>query len=300
MSVKSFYKKSLHAALGVLFIGSLGVSSAMAADITVENVGFQTPESMEYAANQDVYLVANIHGSPFEKDNNGFISRLSPDGEVLELKWIAGGQNGVELNAPKGMVADGDKLYVADIDHIRVFDLNTGKAITSYAFAGSSFLNGLSPSSKGGIWVTDSGVAPGFKPAGTDGLYHLSANGDIQTLSKGEDLGRPNGIIEKDGRLIMITIASGQVHHFTLDGKLLSSETLPYNRLDGLIMDNDGNLIFSSWKAQAIKQFEDEAEPITLFSGLESPADLGFDTKRQRVLIPSFLTNKVWIKSLAE
>ena len=278
---------------------SMSTLSVYADEFVVENVGFATPESVEYAPAQDTYLVANINGSPFEKDNNGFISRLSPDGKTLDLKWIAGGQNGVTLSAPKGMVAMDDRLYVADIDHIRVFSLPDGKPMASYEIAGSSFLNGVSVASKGGVWVTDSGVAPGFKPAGTDAIYHLSESGKVTTLTKGEDLGRPNGIVETPNKqLVMITIASGQVHHFDLDGKLLSSETLPYNRLDGLVMDEYGELIFSSWTAKAIKKGLDDGEPETIFSDLTSPADIGLDTKRNRVLIPSFMENKVWIKTL--
>jgi len=297
---KSFKSNALKAS--VLWIASFASMSAMsvyASDIMIENVGFATPESMEYASAQDVYLVANINGSPFEKDNNGFISRLSPEGDVLDLKWIAGGQNDVTLSAPKGMVAMDDRLYVADIDHVRVFSLPEGKPMASYEIAGSSFLNGVSVSSKGGVWITDSGVAPGFKPAGTDAIYHLSESGKITTLTKGEDLGRPNGIVETPNKqLVMITIASGQVHHFNLQGKLLSSQTLPYNRLDGLVMGADGELIFSSWTAKAIKKGLEEGEPETLFDELTSPADIGLDTKRNRVLIPSFMENKVWIKTL--
>ncbi|WP_024850986.1 SMP-30/gluconolactonase/LRE family protein [Hydrogenovibrio kuenenii] len=302
MSVKVFNKKKVFATLGFLFAGTVLLSSvlttASAADIVVKDVGFQTPESVEYNPQGDSYLVSNINGSPFDKDNNGFISKLSPEGKVLDLKWIAGGKKGVTLNAPKGMVADGNTLYVADIDTIRTFNLTTGKPIANYPIAGSSFLNGMTPSSKGGVWVTDSGVAPGFKPAGTDAIYHVSAKRKIKTLTKGKDLGRPNGILEKDGQLIVVTIASGQVHHFDLNGEWLGAEAFPYNKLDGLIMDNKGNVIFSSWKAQAIKEIQPDANPKTLFTGLKSPADLGYDTKRNRLLIPSFLTNKVWIKSL--
>jgi len=302
MSVKEFNKMQVSKKLGLVFASTLMLASGFvtvsAGNIVIKDVGFQTPESVEYDAQDDLYLVANIHGSPFAKDNNGFITKLNPQGKVLKLKWIVGGTNGVTLNAPKGMVALGNTLYVADIDTIRTFDLTTGKSIANYPIKGSSFLNGVTPSSQGGVWVTDSGVGPGFKPVGTDAIYHVSAKGVIKTLTTGQDLGRPNGILEKDGQLIMVTIASGQIHYFDLNGKLLSSEKLPYNKLDGLIMDNKGQVIFSSWKAQAIKEMQNNAEPKTLFTGLESPADLGFDSKRNKLLIPSFLGNKVWIKSL--
>src|SRR5205823_1591551 len=65
--------------------------------------GLSAPESVLHDAQADVYLVSNINGSPFAKDDNGFISRLSPSGEVMELKWIDGSRRDVELNAPKGL-----------------------------------------------------------------------------------------------------------------------------------------------------------------------------------------------------
>src|SRR3989441_12055605 len=87
--------------------------------------GFLTPESVLYDSAQDVYFVSNINGSPTAKDNNGFISRVRPDGAVENLKFIEGGHNGVTLHAPKGMALRGDTLWVADIDVVRAFDART-------------------------------------------------------------------------------------------------------------------------------------------------------------------------------
>lgn len=85
----------------------------------VEVTGFSTPESVVHDAVDDVYLVSNINGEPLAEDGNGFISRVTPDGEVEALRWIDGEADGVELNAPKGMAVLGDTLYVADIDCVR-------------------------------------------------------------------------------------------------------------------------------------------------------------------------------------
>jgi len=63
--------------------------------------GFLTPESVKYDTGQDVYFVSNINGGPLTKDNNGFISRVRPDGAIENLKFVEGGHNGVILNAPK-------------------------------------------------------------------------------------------------------------------------------------------------------------------------------------------------------
>ncbi|MCK5650134.1 MAG: B12-binding domain-containing protein, partial [Gemmatimonadetes bacterium] len=78
--------------------------------IEVTDVGFSVPESMLHDGVADVYLVSNINGSALEADGNGFISRVAPSGEVLELKWIDGETEGVTLNGPKGMAIVGDKF----------------------------------------------------------------------------------------------------------------------------------------------------------------------------------------------
>src|SRR5204863_310120 len=84
--------------------------------------GFLTPESVLHDPAQDIYFVSNINGGPTTKDNNGFISRVRPDGAVENLKFIEGGHGGATLNAPKGLALRGDTLWVADIDMVRSFD----------------------------------------------------------------------------------------------------------------------------------------------------------------------------------
>ncbi|MGC2597753.1 MAG: hypothetical protein WA395_06455 [Nitrososphaeraceae archaeon] len=59
---------------------------------------FKNPESVIYSPKQDILFVSNIDGKPNEKDQKGFISKVSPsNGNIIELSWITG------LNAPKGM-----------------------------------------------------------------------------------------------------------------------------------------------------------------------------------------------------
>lgn len=103
---------------------------------------------------------------------------------------------------------------MVDIDTARVFSLPEGAPLASCEIVGSSFLNGLSEVLEGG---------------------------EVTTLTKGEDLGRPNGVVETPNKqLVMVTIASGEVHTFDLKGMLLNNVTLSYNRLDGLVLDSAG------------------------------------------------------------
>ncbi|HMI45467.1 MAG TPA: hypothetical protein VK491_04815, partial [Gemmatimonadaceae bacterium] len=57
--------------------------------------GFIQPEAVRYDPDQDLYFVGNWgKGEPDAKDNNGFISRLTPDGVVERPRFIAGGTAG--------------------------------------------------------------------------------------------------------------------------------------------------------------------------------------------------------------
>ena len=53
-------------------------------------VGFLMPESVLDDSAQDIYFVSNINGGPLTKDNNGFITRVRPDGAIEVLKFIEG------------------------------------------------------------------------------------------------------------------------------------------------------------------------------------------------------------------
>jgi hypothetical protein len=171
---------------------SLG-RAALPAGINVEKVGFKTPESVMYDANADVYLVSNINvdGVPTKKDNNGFISRLNPDGTVQNLKWIAGGANGVTLNAPKGMAIVEGTLYVTDLDTVRKFDLTSGEALGEIPIEGTTFLNDLAADEDGAVYVSDTGLTAdekGIGPNGTDAVYRISSLDEVNLLAKGKDL----------------------------------------------------------------------------------------------------------------
>src|SRR6476469_4123232 len=53
--------------------------------------GLQTPESVFYDAEQDVYFISNINGQALATDNNGYISRINPDTMQGEMKFIEAG-----------------------------------------------------------------------------------------------------------------------------------------------------------------------------------------------------------------
>ncbi|HEY0351027.1 MAG TPA: hypothetical protein VGC48_02845, partial [Gemmatimonadales bacterium] len=119
-----------------------------------ETTNLQGPESARYDRDLDVWFVSNVNGNPGKKDNNGYISRLRPDGAPYNLKFIEGGKKGVALNAPKGLAINGDTLWVADIDVARAFNKRTGEPIANVTTR-ARFLNGATVGHDGAIYMTD-------------------------------------------------------------------------------------------------------------------------------------------------
>ena len=79
--------------------------------------GLNEPESAVFDKKNSAIYISNINGDPLKLDKNGYISKISVDGQILEKKWIKG------LDAPKGMTIFNDHLFVADIN--KIWKINT-------------------------------------------------------------------------------------------------------------------------------------------------------------------------------
>ena len=265
--------------------------------------GFDTPESVLYLADADVWLVSNIHGAPAAKDGNGYIARVQPDGTSMRRHWIQGGTNGVTLHAPKGMAVVGDTLWVADIDTVRKFDVHTGAPRGEVAVPGATFLNDVAAGPDGAVYVTDSGFTPEFAASGTDAIWRIAADGSATALVKSPDLGQPNGLVARDGGLYVVGWRDGAIYQVDYRGTRTDLLKAPAAQLDGLVRvdgaDGAGGAWYvSSWAGKCIYRFDAKGGMQALPRSFEQPADLGFDGKRRRLLVPLFGQDRVEILPL--
>jgi sugar lactone lactonase YvrE len=279
-------------------VGPGALVSAVAATMIVKE-GIATPESVLYDVESDVYLVSNINGSPVEADDNGFIAKVSPEGKVEELKWIDGAKANITLNAPKGMTIAAGILYVTDIDHIRKFDVKTGEPKGEIAVKGATFLNDITVGPEGVLYFTDSGLkagANGLDPTGTDAVYKLVKD-QAKVVVRGKNLNGPNGVIADESGVWVVTYRSNELYNVKT-GKKADVKQLPKGGLDGIVKINDGRLLVSSWEANQVFGGTPAGEFTVVVPEAKSPADIGYDVKRNRVLIPLFMENAVQIQPL--
>ena len=273
--------------------------------LTVE--GFKTPESVKYDAELDLYFVTNINGHPMAKDNNGFISRVRPDGSIESLEFVSGGRGGVVLHAPKGTAIVADTLWVADIDALRGFNKRTGAPVATVNLStrGAKLPNDVAVGSDGALYVTDTGIlidsAWNFTHPGPDRIFRVGAKRDVSVAVSGDTLERPNGIAWDAANARFIVVAFGGPAIFAWKPGDAAPTVLAKGagQWDGVEVLADGRIIASSWADSTVDVIAG-GKIERLISGVPSPADIGIDTKRQRVLIPVFTQNRVEVWQLPQ
>ena len=257
--------------------------------------GFATPESVLYDEVGDRYLVSNINGSPTAVDNNGYITEISPDGKVTKPKFIEGGVGKVKLDAPKGTGIAGGILYVSDITVVRKFDAKTGAPKGEIPVKDSVFLNDIAIAADGRVFVSDSGMkvgANGLEPAGGDAVYVIDKAGKVKPVAKMKELSAPNGLLLLDKKLVCVTLGADEAFSFDDKGAMQEVTHLPKGGLDGIVSVGD-SLLISSWQGASVFRGKLGGTFEAVLHGVKAPADIGYDTKRNRVLVPHFTENSI-------
>ena len=264
-----------------------------AAQRVVATTGFSGPESVRYDADQDIYFVSNFNGPANERDNNGFISRMSADGVVQNMRFIAGGVNGVTLHAPRGMFIVGDTLWAADVDAVRGFDRRTGAPVATIDFSAMQvgFLNDVAAGRDRALYVTDTG---------RNKLYRIAAH-KIEVALEDSLLNRPNGITwdGAEGRFIIVPFGGSQSIYSWRPGEsgLTTIGSVTGARLDGIEVLDGGAMLIASQRDSALHVlYRGVSRAVVRLPG--APADIGVDTRRNRVAVPFVARNEVEIWQL--
>jgi sugar lactone lactonase YvrE len=264
-----------------------------------ETSGLETPESVRYDPELDVYYVSNINGNPGQKDGNGFIVVIRADSTGLSMKkLVESGKNGAKLDAPKGLAIVGDTLWVADIDHVRAFNRRTGAPVADIDLSGkkATFLNDVVVGGDGAVYVTDSGIAMDAKGnmshPGKDQIFKIV--GRAATVITPDSLATPNGLTwdQANSRFVLAPMGSKAVQTWKPGDKSTTTLVNGPGQYDGIEVLRDGRILVTSWADSTVNVIQNGALS-KLVTGVGGPADIGVDTKRMVVAIPRLTDNKV-------
>jgi DNA-binding beta-propeller fold protein YncE len=274
------------------------------AQITVTEL--QSPYSFVHDPLDKGYFISSVNGEAENADNNGFITKLDPNGKLLNLKFIQGGKDDVTLHAPKGMAVVEHVLYVADLDTLRGFDTATGKPVLTLTIRSSTASQSKPPQAslsdvtfdgKGHLYCSD-------QKANT--IYRVDpAAQTFSVLVTDRALAGPSGLVvhPKSGQIIAVSWDKGKISEISPDGVVteLFSNGFFSNRfqnLRGVDFDRWGNMYVSDfttgkvWRMSWDKRFQVIAE------FLPSPGDLSIDRANNLILVPFELAHAAEMNGL--
>ncbi len=261
------------------------------------------PSAAVYDPATDSVLVSNVNGPPWLRDNNGFITEIASDGGVLSARWVKGGDAKVTLHAPRGLAVIEGRLFVADIDTVRVFDRKTHAPVQEVKVLGASSIEGLVAFGSR-LYLVDSGwralADGGVEATGTDGLYAIetrAAKPVLKTLAKSRGLQHPRGLAVTPTTLYVTSSTEPVMFTFDLAGHVRSTGTsLPYVASGGLFVKETELFVFTTAGVLRGKIAGDEWQSVS--GEVASPGLMGVDEAGSRAWLPSVsrgeLTEVTW------
>lgn len=322
LSQKSFVLSSLFivAISGILLLSGIGINvynnnyqayAQQQVEHTKINKLWETtndlknPESVAYAPEQNVMFVSNVNGKPTEKDQNGFISKVSPsNGNITELNWVTG------LDAPKGMAisSNNSRLYVSDITDLVEIDVDNGK-IKRLNAPRSAFLNDVVSDNQGNIYVSDTI---------TNTIYKLDGNSNTSSLQawlQSPQLNGPNGLHIDNTKNKLIVASLGDfskpgagIEVVDLKSKSITTlgkegMTSPFGGLDGIESDTtDTHYYVTDNPAGKVYIVNANGTGYGTLIDLhtQGAADLEFIPSQNTIIIPLMQDKKLVAYKLAE
>jgi hypothetical protein len=249
---------------------------------------FAQPTAVVHEPGEDVYLVA---GSQPGADGAaaGYLAVVRPDGVVVDRAWLAHGQRGVELQAPRGLAVAGAVVWVADGSFLRRFACRTGAVLEAIAVPGAAVLHDVAVAPDGVAYCC--GLRLG---GGADGLgaavWRVGAAGAVEVVAQGPDLGNPQALCATAAGLYLASADGGfrlldGKGHATLLAKVEAGPLVGLARLPG----REGQP--PSWFAcsageHGLYRFDLQGGAVPLPRSLPSPGRCAVDARRGRLLVP--------------
>lgn len=189
------------------------------------------PESAAWDNRRRVFYLSNYDGyNRSLAEGQQAISRVSPDGRVLEQRWLEG------LFNPTGLAVHRDRLYAVERNAVAVIDIKKRKIVGRITLPGAVFPNDIAGDAAGTLYVSDSGAHVVFRVAGQKAEAWL----------QGGEIANPNGLCLAGRELLVGNNGDRSLKAVSLDSRRVRTLTrFRSGIIDGIAVDGKGNILLS-------------------------------------------------------
>jgi hypothetical protein len=279
----------------ILLLSIIALTSCQSKNWSLRHVktveGFDVPESMVYDEESQMVYISNMETATkgyWENDQKSFISLMSPDGQVQNMRWLNSSSNNV-LNSTKGLTILDGYLYFADNTELKRCRISQPNKVDVFKLPKALKLNDVANDGES-ILVTDTaqGVIYRFFPE----------TGTHKVIPAPKTI---NGITYDNGQYYAVSFGEHEVYEIDITG-----ETAPvpfgladnFTNLDGIEVLDDGTFIISDVKGHAIFSVSADRKTVKKLATLTWAADIGIDRQRKLLFVPSLTGKKIAIYQL--
>ncbi len=265
------------------FIYLIAATILMFPALLLAQVTVTTPEHATYDVVNDRYIICSF--------NDGKVVTINSDG-VIDPDFITG------LGRAYANHIVGDTLYVTSGRYnVKAFDLATGDPLWTKYVTGSDQLDGITADNNGYLYIANS--------AATGKIFKLKISDQtVQTFVSSGLPTFPQDLIfdEANNRLLLASFApNAPIVAIDLSDSTKSSlVTTPFGNMDGIAMDNNGDIYVTCYTDGTIHKYDQSFTnpPLLISSMYSGPAGLGYNPVDNILAIPNFLSNRVYFVPL--
>lgn len=238
---------------------------------------YDGPESVEYHARLDRYLVGNTGGPILVRASDGTLGLFTDT-----------------TDSPYGIELLGGTLFALDSGHLKGFDIDSAAPVLDFAVPGAAFLNGITSDGAHVLYVSDFSARK----------IHRIDVADLEAPVAGTPVATgsatPNGLVfDRAGQRVLVATWGSDAKILALDAAGNAAPVplieTSLSNIDGIALDCNGAIIVAAWggcgsAGGCLARFEPPFAldtPFTLLAeGLSSPADIDFNRVSGDIGVP--------------
>ncbi|MBM23510.1 MAG: hypothetical protein CMD78_04495 [Gammaproteobacteria bacterium] len=271
------------------------VIALISISVLAEQPVFSQPESAYFyssgSTDSGVYFISSTNG-----DGLGWVSKLAVDGSVINSRWAT------DIRHPMGMRVSGKRLWVNNINEVVGINLDDPSDRIVHPIDGAISLNDLATDSSGYAYLSDT-------------MNNRVVRVDLTTGENSTFLSTlpssPNGLLVQGDRLYIaswgvmsdrpeeraewITKIAGDLYWVSLKDtkKVRHIVAEELGNLDGLEIDQNGNIYVSDWESGRLYKISSNNTVISLGQYGQGLADLGLNLLTGELVLPVMLSSEV-------